>query len=187
MPATNWVYLAIFLNFLLTESRDAFRMWRGARYTHVIARTTTRRSALARTTIRPSALARTTTRPRALARATAGRVHSVQEERAVSQSNKLLLPKIITYLWPCTVLTSFREATFCGVPSCIFGKLRSAAGKKGLRNTGIHDVHRMRAYRLTAHIRMFNLKTAGSSCLKFFITSCQWRLIGTLAFCFMQQ
>jgi hypothetical protein len=32
---------------------------------------------------------------------------------------------------------SFREAKFCGVPSCVFGKLWCAAGEKRLRNTDI--------------------------------------------------
>jgi hypothetical protein len=31
---------------------------------------------------------------------------------------------------------SFREATFCGVPSCVFDKLRFCAGKRRLGNTG---------------------------------------------------
>jgi hypothetical protein len=31
----------------------------------------------------------------------------------------------------------FCEATFCGVPSCVFDKLGCAASEKMLRNTGI--------------------------------------------------
>jgi hypothetical protein len=31
--------------------------------------------------------------------------------------------------------TIFREATFCGVPPCVFDKLGCAAGEKRLRNT----------------------------------------------------
>jgi hypothetical protein len=31
----------------------------------------------------------------------------------------------------------FREATFCGVPSCVFDKLGCATGEKSLRNTGL--------------------------------------------------
>jgi hypothetical protein len=31
----------------------------------------------------------------------------------------------------------FREATFCGVPSCVFDKSGCAAGEKRLRNTGL--------------------------------------------------
>jgi hypothetical protein len=31
----------------------------------------------------------------------------------------------------------FREAKFCGVPPCVFGKLGCAAGEKRLRNTGL--------------------------------------------------
>jgi hypothetical protein len=34
-------------------------------------------------------------------------------------------------------VSPFREATFCGVPSCVFDKLGCAAGEKRLRNTGI--------------------------------------------------
>jgi hypothetical protein len=31
----------------------------------------------------------------------------------------------------------FREAKFCGVPSCVFDKLGCAAGEERLRNSGI--------------------------------------------------
>jgi hypothetical protein len=31
----------------------------------------------------------------------------------------------------------FREAKFCGVPSCVFHKLGCAAGEKSLRNTAL--------------------------------------------------
>jgi hypothetical protein len=34
----------------------------------------------------------------------------------------------------------FREATFCGVPSCVFDKLGCAASEKMLRNTAL-DCH----------------------------------------------
>jgi hypothetical protein len=34
----------------------------------------------------------------------------------------------------------FREAKFCGVPSCVFDKLGCAAGDKSLPNTGLDDV-----------------------------------------------
>jgi hypothetical protein len=33
----------------------------------------------------------------------------------------------------------FREAKFCGAPSCVFEKLGCAAGEKKLRNTGLVD------------------------------------------------
>jgi hypothetical protein len=33
----------------------------------------------------------------------------------------------------------FREAKFCGVPSCVFDKLGCAAGEKSLRNTDLHN------------------------------------------------
>jgi hypothetical protein len=33
----------------------------------------------------------------------------------------------------------FREATFCGVPSCVSDKLGCAAGEKRLRNTGLDE------------------------------------------------
>jgi hypothetical protein len=36
-----------------------------------------------------------------------------------------------------SLVPPFREAKFCGVPSCAFDKLGSAAGEKRLRNTGI--------------------------------------------------
>jgi hypothetical protein len=38
----------------------------------------------------------------------------------------------------------FREATFCGVPICVFDKLGCAAGGKRLRNTGL-DVNTEKA------------------------------------------
>jgi hypothetical protein len=42
----------------------------------------------------------------------------------------------------------FREATFCGVPSCVFDKLGCAAGKKKLRNTAIVErYYRIRKWR----------------------------------------
>jgi hypothetical protein len=34
----------------------------------------------------------------------------------------------------------FRQATFCGVPSCVFDKSVCAAGEKRLRNTGLNSV-----------------------------------------------
>jgi hypothetical protein len=34
-------------------------------------------------------------------------------------------------------LPRFREAKFCGMPSCVFGKLGCAAGGKRLRNTDV--------------------------------------------------
>jgi hypothetical protein len=37
----------------------------------------------------------------------------------------------------------FREAKFCGVPLCVFGKLECAVGEKNLRNTDIDDVSRV--------------------------------------------
>jgi hypothetical protein len=37
-------------------------------------------------------------------------------------------------------LPPFREATFCGVPSCVFDKLGSATGEKSLRNTALSIV-----------------------------------------------
>jgi hypothetical protein len=49
---------------------------------------------------------------------------------------------VCTYLWPCIVSYSlFCEATFCGVPSCVFDKLGCAARKKRLRSTvlGNHE------------------------------------------------
>jgi hypothetical protein len=33
----------------------------------------------------------------------------------------------------------FREAKFCGLPSCVFDKLGCAAGKKRLRDTGLGE------------------------------------------------
>jgi hypothetical protein len=33
----------------------------------------------------------------------------------------------------------FREANFCGVPSCVFDKLGCAAGEKHLRNTAVNQ------------------------------------------------
>jgi hypothetical protein len=38
-----------------------------------------------------------------------------------------------------SLVPSFREAKFCGVPSRIFDKLGCAAGGKRLRNTGVHE------------------------------------------------
>jgi hypothetical protein len=35
----------------------------------------------------------------------------------------------------CSFVPPFREAKFCGVPSCAFDKLGCAAGEKRLRNT----------------------------------------------------
>jgi hypothetical protein len=35
----------------------------------------------------------------------------------------------------------FREATFCGVPSCVFDKSGCAAGEKMLRNTALMVQH----------------------------------------------
>jgi hypothetical protein len=37
----------------------------------------------------------------------------------------------------CSVIPPFREAKFCGVPSCVFDKLGCAAGERSLRNTAI--------------------------------------------------
>jgi hypothetical protein len=34
-------------------------------------------------------------------------------------------------------VSPFREAKFCGVPSCVFDKLGCAAGEKRLRSTGL--------------------------------------------------
>jgi hypothetical protein len=36
----------------------------------------------------------------------------------------------------------FREAKFCGVPSCVFDKLGCSADEKSLRNTGLKDYFR---------------------------------------------
>jgi hypothetical protein len=34
----------------------------------------------------------------------------------------------------------FREAKFCGVPTCVFDKSGCAAGEKSLRNTSLDDM-----------------------------------------------
>jgi hypothetical protein len=41
-------------------------------------------------------------------------------------------------------LLPFREAKFCGVPSCVFDKLGRAAGEESLQNTGVRAEHRLR-------------------------------------------
>jgi hypothetical protein len=38
-------------------------------------------------------------------------------------------------------VSPFREAKFCGVPSCIFNKLGCAAGEGMLRNTDLEESH----------------------------------------------
>jgi hypothetical protein len=38
-----------------------------------------------------------------------------------------------------TFVPRFREAKFCGVPSCVFDKSGYAAGEKSLRNTDLDD------------------------------------------------
>jgi hypothetical protein len=37
----------------------------------------------------------------------------------------------------CSFVHPFREAKFCGVPSCVFDKLGCAAGEEKLLNTGL--------------------------------------------------
>jgi hypothetical protein len=39
----------------------------------------------------------------------------------------------------CSFVPRFREANFCGVPSCVFGKLGCSADEKKLRNTALGD------------------------------------------------
>jgi hypothetical protein len=57
-------------------------------------------------------------------------------------------------------VSPFREAKFCGVPSCVFGKLGCAAGGKSLGKTGlIHSVGTLRNQVVLYHIfRLRNLK-----------------------------
>jgi hypothetical protein len=46
----------------------------------------------------------------------------------------------------CSFVSLFREAKFCGVPSCVFDKIRVCRGWKRLRNTALelimHWIHR---------------------------------------------
>jgi hypothetical protein len=51
----------------------------------------------------------------------------------------------------------FREAIFCGVPSCVFEKLGCAAGEENLRNTDVTN--------LLVSMRLFDVLLCGCLCV----------------------